>query len=184
MKFRKFLNRVGILNKNYGRQGQQLKQPGGLINVEEDILAKDLRYLDTFTLENTPKFTFSTTGKVFCKVLNVHDGDTLDVAMKHKDDVVYAFKVRLVGIDTPELHPQLNTPNRQDIIASGISAKEFLENMVYKKVLPIEITGQDKYGRLLAKLYIEGGTNVSVNDILIMAGHAVSYDGGTKGVVK
>ena len=155
----------------------KLKRSKNVINGKDN---KDNNAeLESCSIENTPKFSFQTNGKVPCKVLNVYDGDTIDIAMKH-DGNVSAFKVRLAGIDTPELKPGKDVANRQNIIESGISAKDFLQNMVFNKILPIEIIGQEKYGRLLGKLYIDRGTNVSVNDILVLSGHAKVYDGGKK----
>jgi len=138
--------------------------------------------LESYRLDNTPKFTFQSDEKVPCKVINVYDGDTLDIAMEYGGSV-YAFRIRLAGIDTPELKPNKDIENREEIIAQGVCAKEFLEKMVLDKILPIQITGQEKYGRLLGKLYIDNATNVTINDILIMSGHAVAYDGGKKTII-
>ena len=93
---------------------------------------------------------------------------------------LYSFKFRLAGIYTQEIKKSKYFPDRDLIISKAHQSRDFLSNMVLNKVLPIEITGQEKYGRLLGKIYIEGGTNVCINDIMILSGHAKSYDGGTK----
>jgi endonuclease YncB( thermonuclease family) len=85
----------------------------------------------------------------------------------------------LNGIDTPELHPGLNVPNRDNIIERANKAKNYLKEEIQDKILFIEITGEDKYGRLLGTLYYQGDDD-SINDKMIKLGYAVSYNGGTK----
>ena len=42
----------------------------------------------------------------------------------------------------------------------------------------------DKYGRLLAEIYVNFDDVTSVNDLMIENGHGYSYDGGTKRVFR
>ena len=56
------------------------------------------------------------------KVENVVDGDTIDVLIDWGFDILFAFRVRLAGIDTPE-------SRTKDLAekALGLEAKEYLK---------------------------------------------------------
>ena len=60
--------------------------------------------LKNCTMQNTQKFTFQTNGTVFCKIIDIYDGDTINIAMKYNNDI-FSFRIRLDGIDSPELKP-------------------------------------------------------------------------------
>jgi endonuclease YncB( thermonuclease family) len=137
---------------------------------------------DVAELENKhiPPFSFSTNGaRIPCKVLSVYDGDTLCVAM-NRSWGCFSYKVRLAGIDTPEMKPPLDDPNRETVIDLAKKAKEFLESIILPhSILFIEILGQDKYGRLLGKMFL--GENVgeesSINKKMIAGNFARPYLG-------
>ena len=93
-------------------------------------------------------------------VAKVIDGDTLKLSNGER--------VRLIGIDTPESrdNPKLRRDaertgqDRQAIIAMGKRATEFTKKLVEGKQVRLEFDVQqrDKYGRLLAYVYLEDGT--------------------------
>jgi endonuclease YncB( thermonuclease family) len=120
---------------------------------------------------------------VTAKIVSVYDGDTcnaifrLDVGLPY-----YNYKVRLVGIDTPEMKPPLNTPNRDQIIAKAKQARDFIKERTAGQLVTLELQGLDKYGRVLAKIYLttQPTHESCINTLLIGAGLANAYDGGTK----
>ncbi|CAB49969.1 thermonuclease family protein [Pyrococcus abyssi] len=110
------------------------------------------------------------------KVVKVVDGDTVYVKLSNGETV----KVRLIGIDAPELEEDLMRPgeypgihNLSCLVKYGYIAKEFLKNYTLGKDVTLifdSIQGRkDKYGRLLAYLYING---TDVNAELVKMGLA------------
>lgn len=104
------------------------------------------------------------------KVISNHDGDTITVLINNKKE-----NVRLLGIDTAE-------------IAQGYwgkEAKKFTEKFTKGKEVKLEIDVQerDKYGRLLAYVYVG---NESLNESLIKEGYAqlLTYSPNVKYVDK
>jgi micrococcal nuclease len=99
---------------------------------------------------------------VYC-VERVIDGDTLKVSGQGR--------VRLIGLDTPEVHYSdklLRDAKRRKsdvgkIQELGRKASAFTKNLCLgKKVrLEFDVEKRDKYGRLLAYVYLEDGTFVN-----------------------
>jgi len=112
------------------------------------------------------------------KVENVVDGDTIDVLIDLGFDILFASRVRLAGIDTPE-------SRTKDLAekALGLEAKEYLKKALKDAksvVIKTEkIDSSEKYGRILGWVYINGDT-VSLNDMMINDGYAWGYLGDTK----
>jgi len=100
------------------------------------------------------------------------DGDTIELSNGEH--------VRLIGIDTPESrdNPKLKRDatwtgqDKQAIITMGKRATEFTKKLVEGKQVRLEFDVQqmDKYGRLLAYVYLEDGT--FVNAEIMKAGYA------------
>jgi len=74
------------------------------------------------------------------KCVGVHDGDTIS-AMKAGS----AVKIRLEGIDCPELG--------QDF---GTRAKQFTSAMVFGKDVQVKEYNLDMYSRMVARIYVDG----------------------------
>lgn len=91
------------------------------------------------------------------KVVSVADGDTVTVLTKDNAQV----KVRLYGIDCPEKAQ-----------AFGTKAKQFTADMVFGKKVEIEPIDQDRYGRTVGMLTVDG---VNVNEAILKAGYAWVY---------
>jgi micrococcal nuclease len=112
------------------------------------------------------------------KVENVVDGDTIDVLIDLGFDILFASRVRLAGIDTPE-------SRTKDLAekALGLEAKEYLKkHLKDAKSVVIKTEKMDsseKYGRILGWVYVDGNT-ISLNDIMIEDGYAWGYLGDTK----
>lgn len=91
------------------------------------------------------------------KVIGVTDGDTIVILTDQKEQI----KVRLEGIDCPE--------SNQDF---GNKAKQATVDLCFQKQVRIEKTGEDRYGRTLAHVYVG---EVSVNKELLKLGMAWHY---------
>ena len=74
------------------------------------------------------------------KCVSVHDGDTLGVMHNGKEE-----KIRVWGIDCPELH--------QDF---GSRAKQFTSDQVFGKIVTIEVKSHDRYGRTVGRVKVDG----------------------------
>ena len=95
----------------------------------------------------------------------VIDGDTIAIEINYKQE-----KVRLIGVDTPEtVHP--NKP----VEYFGKEASQFTKSLVEEKKVRLEYDQQqrDKYGRLLAYVYLEDGT--FLNEEIIRQGYGFAY---------
>jgi len=129
-------------------------------------LAEILGLEDNFVAENPVKIDFSTIEKV--KVNRVVDGDTAILADSRR--------VRYLNVDTPEsAHP--NKPVQCFGKEAANKNKDLVEG---KEVwLKFDREKEDKYGRLLAFVFLPGkNTNdvkQSVNAYLVETGYARAY---------
>lgn len=91
-------------------------------------------------------------------VTRVIDGDTFEI-----DGGV---KVRLIGVDTPELNG-----GKSKIQCYALEAKNKISSLILNKfvVLEKDVSETDKYGRLLRYVYLDGSL---VNDQLVKEGYA------------
>ena len=107
-------------------------------------------------------------------VIKVYDGDTITIASKlpYPDSPLYRFSVRLNGIDCPEI----KSKDKYEKECAQI-AKQVMTDLVFNRVVLLKNVGTEKYGRILADVYID---NIHLNDYLLKKRLAVSYDGGTK----
>jgi len=112
------------------------------------------------------------------KLINVIDGDTIDVDIDLGFDISLLRRVRMAGIDTPESR---TTDKAEKVL--GLEAKEYLKKMmkdaktiVIKTELP---DSSEKYGRILGWVYVDSATK-SINEKMIEDGYAWKYMGETK----
>ena len=75
------------------------------------------------------------------QVVGIADGDTITVL----DAGHTQYKIRLAGIDAPE--------KKQ---AFGQVSKKSLSDLVYEKVVSVEYSKQDRYGRTVGKVLVNG----------------------------
>ena len=112
------------------------------------------------------------------EVKNVVDGDTIDVIIDLGFDILFASRVRLAGIDTPESR----TTDKAEK-ALGIEAKEYLKkHLKDAKSVVIrteKMDSSEKYGRILGWVYVNGESE-SLNNKMINDGYAWGYLGDTK----
>jgi len=99
-------------------------------------------------------------------VVVVYDGDTVKVRFADGGE----RKVRLIGIDSPEMDDQ-----REDVRFMAFMAKRFaFLNLFRKKVhLAYDWELEDKYGRLLAYLTTDDGA--LFNELILTEGFAFAY---------
>jgi micrococcal nuclease len=100
------------------------------------------------------------------KVEAVVDGDTIDVAIDLGFKIQYRLRVRLNGIDCPEIHSEL-----------GKTVKAYVESALVGKDVVLNTYKPDKYGRWLADVILAGA---DFNKELISLGYAHPYDGGVR----
>lgn len=96
------------------------------------------------------------------KVTRVVDGDTIIIDYNGKEE-----RVRLIGVDTPEsVHPNAEKNTEFGKTASNFT-KQYLENKYVK--IELDVQERDKYGRLLAYVYLD---DIMYNKTLLQKGYA------------
>lgn len=108
------------------------------------------------TLFNNKDDKKAITGKA-----EVYDGDTFKINDK---------KIRLVGIDTPELSQ--NCKRRKLVEPCGKIIKEIVELIVKNKDVTCYNYGIDLYGHILGECYVD---DLNINKLLLREGLAVYY---------
>ncbi len=136
-----------------------------------ELKKPDILFVDLTTLEyknTTPFFPQFKSGKV----VKAYDADSCWIATYYQGQPV-RFRIRLYGVDTPELK------SKDPVIkAKAIFARDQVRARILGKIVQVEIFPQlEKNGRLLARLSDAQG---SINDWLISSGMANPYFGGTK----
>jgi micrococcal nuclease len=148
-------------------------------NITTDIINNNLldsNYMSDGTdikWEDTVEFTFPIKGG---RVIKVYDADTITIASKlpYDDSPMYRLSVRLNGIDTPEMKGKGVSDDEKE---AAKLARDFVSNLVLNKFVTLQNIESEKYGRILADVYIG---NVHLNELLLKERYAVKYDGGTK----
>lgn len=106
---------------------------------------------------------------LICDVVRVIDGDTFVIDLNGE-----GRKVRLIGVDTPESV----APNEYLSVSSkentefGTEVSDFVKNLIEGQTVYLEfdVSTEDKYGRLLAYVYLSDGR--MLQDILLENGYA------------
>ena len=89
-------------------------------------------------------------------VISVYDGDTITVRTTE------TIKIRLDGIDAPELKQPF-----------GQASKQALSALVFGKVITVKPKSKDRYGRTIARLEADG---IDINLQMVATGHAHWYE--------
>lgn len=132
-------------------------------------------------------------------VIDVYDGDTITIAMDMtiamgqcaaeatrkgclgwcaephdpKDHGMFAFRLRLLGIDAPELRSKNPAEKR-----AAQQAKQFLASLILDMWVTVDFAPtSDKYGRLLGTVTFR---HQNINTKMVAQGHARPYDGKAK----
>ena len=148
------INKNDILNKN-------------LLNINYMSDGSDIKW------EDTVEFTFPIKGG---RVIKCYDADTITIASKlpYDESPMYRLSVRLNGIDTPEMKGKSVSDEEKE---AAKLARDFVSNLVLNKYVKLENIESEKYGRILADVYIG---DIHLNNLLLKERYAVKYDGGTK----
>lgn len=111
------------------------------------------------------------------KVVKVYDGDTITVAGQiNAMDGFFKFNVRLRGIDCPEIRPK-KVGNWKDEKLAALEVRDRLTKKINGLLVELRDVKYDKYGRLLAHVYLD---DECISNWLVTNRMAVEYDGGTK----
>ncbi len=113
-----------------------------------------------------------------CRLLDVIDGDTVELEVELGFHARLTVRVRLEGIDTPELKGKTHEERRRAQDAQALVA-QWCEARADRIILRTVRDGRDKFGRLLATL-IDQDSGQTVQQALIDTGLARPYDGQTK----
>ena len=89
----------------------------------------------------------------------VSDGDTITVVNKTTNKNI---KVRLFGIDAPEITQEY-----------GLESKEYLISLIKDKSVTIKGNTYDRYNRLLGTIYVDG---ININEMMVKTGNAWWYE--------
>jgi micrococcal nuclease len=112
----------------------------------------------------------------YAKCISCYDGDTVQVVAPFRDTKrLFKFKCRLLGINTPELRTKDLEEKKK-----GYEARDFLRNKILDKIIWVEFSKPDKYGRDLCQLFDDEDKKINFNQLMIDEGLAMSYDGKGK----
>lgn len=94
--------------------------------------------------ERSHRSAAGTENTITGKVVSIADGDTLTVLVDKTQ-----HRVRLHGIDCPEIGQPF-----------GARAKQLAGDLAFGKVVSVEVTGQDRYGRTIGRVILPDGSNL------------------------
>lgn len=127
------------------------------------------KYFDNFTVNLSGQNREEVLNREYYKVTKVTDGDTIEIDSLSTNN---NFKVRLIGINTPE-----SVDPRRPVECFGKEASEYMKDIAEGETVYIENDPSqdkyDKYGRLLAYIYLEDGQ--MLNRKMISEGYAYEY---------
>jgi endonuclease YncB( thermonuclease family) len=103
--------------------------------------------------DNTDNIKYDLIGKV----IKVADGDTFTLSANNKK-----YKIRMYGIDAPESHQSY-----------GKQSTKYLSTLILNKNVGIKIIDEDRYKRVVAKVYLN---NEEINLKLLKDGMAWFYE--------
>ena len=141
------------------------------INIKRISCTSSKNYLQDITYKDTIPFIPPI---AYCKVIKVYDGDTITVASKlpFRGSPLYRFSVRLASIDSPEIKG-----GSAKECASALKSRDALHNLIFGKIIELRNNGKEKYGRLLADVYLN---DLHVNQWMLDNKYAIQYYGGKK----
>lgn len=147
------------------------KNTGGLFSPVHVPVPVPLTVNDQISWDDTIPFVFPTNGG---RVIKVYDGDTITIACKlpYAESPWYRLPVRIYGIDAPEIKG-----STEEEKCMALEARDYLSDLILNKEVRLENIATEKYGRLLANVYID---NINISELLIKERLAIKYDGKTK----
>lgn len=106
-------------------------------------------------------------------VVSVYDGDTFTARFLYEGRVTRPFKIRIHGIDCPEIKASTHYERKLALLARE-ATREALKNA---KSITVSTMGLDRYERVLCSVRVDGRL---LKRILIEKGLAKSYQGGKR----
>lgn len=101
--------------------------------------------------------TYANAVTITGKVIKVLDGDTIDILYHNKPE-----RIRFNGIDAPEKG-----------MPHGQKAKQFVLDLAAQKIVTVNVTDTDRYGRSIGDITLPDGKNL--NREVVRAGYAWWY---------
>lgn len=114
-----------------------------------------MRFLLIYLLLILP--TYANAATITGKVIKVLDGDTIDILYNNKPE-----RIRFNGIDAPEKG-----------MPHGKKAKQFVLDLAANKIVFVNVTDNDRYGRSIGDITLPDGR--SLNREVVRAGYAWHY---------
>jgi len=120
------------------------------------------------------------------EALKIVDGDTCSLLLDLGCDVHLKVRVRLYGVNTPEIH---GVAKDSEEYRKGIEAQQFLARLIMNRELIVKTyktkhgsERRGKYGRYLAEIWVREDypDKPSVNQRLLDGGYGVPYFGGKR----
>ncbi len=129
---------------------------------QEEPVTKNIEWCDT--LQFTPPISSG-------HVIKVYDGNTFIVAahLPYDTSPLYRFTVLLKGVDCSIITSCGTEKEKQ----CAIVAREELESLILEKTITLKHIQNEKYGRILADVYVDG---IHVNQHMIDKKLVVPYD--------
>ncbi len=145
-----------VYNKNMNRKNTKLKK----INLISTLIFVLVAIF--YLVQEKSTHSKQSARDVFVSVVSVSDGDTVSVMIDRREE-----KVRLIGIDAPELGQK----------PWGGEARKYLESILsssgWKVKLEYDVEKKDKYGRILA--YLRATDGRLINLLMVEGGYAMLY---------
>lgn len=142
-----------------------------------DLMAVDPKTVDDIPCKNK---------EIKARVYDVYDGDSCSVIFD-AGGYLYKTKIRIIGIDCPEMNPKSKDPNytlelKELEKAAAIKCRDFVRSCILNDLVTIKMHEHDKYGgRVLAEIFIEHNYGiVSLSDVMVSGGYARKYQGEEK----
>ena len=111
-------------------------------------------------------------GPINARVVSVYDGDTLTVDAAPWPDVTIRIKVRVAGVDTPEIRGKCQA--EKDL---AVRARDFVRAAVGAMVRLTDVRPGKYAGRVIADVWVNGQ---KLSDLLIAENLGRLYHGGRR----
>ncbi|MDE2889913.1 MAG: thermonuclease family protein [Gemmatimonadota bacterium] len=101
-------------------------------------------------------------------VVSVYDGDTMTVDVELWPGLTWRGKVRVRGVDTPEIQTKSKAEKKRALLA-----RDFVRERIGKTVYLENVKHGSFGGRVVATVRLQDGTNLA--KVLIREGHGKAY---------
>jgi len=117
-------------------------------------------------------------------LVRVVDGDTVDIRFSIWADIVLEKRIRIKGIDAPEMRPRKGTKEervkeKEDAISAKIFVKQLLGDYPENMLLEVDADyPTDSFGRVLGDLilYLDEERSQTLSSFLLNSGHAKKWE--------